>query len=92
LRAARVLMSKDPSKIRLCSECKRLVDASTLRPLARIQHAGGVRYACPKCFERVMALRKAVREAQACCQRMARTVTASKPVCIRRATPFPRMS
>ena len=59
-------MSKDPSKIRLCSECKRLVDASTLRPLARTQHAGGVRYACPKCFERVMALRKAVREAQAC--------------------------
>ena len=57
-------MSKDPSKIRLCSECKRLVDARTLRQLARTQHAGSVRFACPPCFERVMALRKAVREAQ----------------------------
>ena len=59
-------MSKDTSKSRLCSECKRLSDASALRPLARTQHAGGVRFACPQCYGRVMLLRKTVREARAC--------------------------
>lgn len=58
-------MSKDPSKARLCSECKHLVDASTMRPLARTQLTGGVRFACPDCFARVMALRKAVRDREA---------------------------
>ena len=57
------LMSKDPSKIKRCPECKRLVDASTMRPLSRTPHGGSVRYACPECFSRVMALRKATREA-----------------------------
>jgi len=62
-------MGNDPSRTKLCSECKRLSDASTLRPLARTQHAGGVRFACPQCYARVMALRKTVREAQACNRR-----------------------
>jgi hypothetical protein len=56
-------MDKKPPKVRMCSECKRSSDASTLRPLARTQHGGSVRYACPDCFERVMTFRKAVREA-----------------------------
>jgi hypothetical protein len=54
-------MVKDPSKIKRCPEYKRMVDATTMRPLSRTP-AGGVRFACPDCFTRVMALRKAVRE------------------------------
>jgi hypothetical protein len=55
-------MTKDPSKIKRCPECRRLVEASTMRPLSRTRLGGGVRYACPDCFQRVMGLRKAVRE------------------------------
>jgi hypothetical protein len=55
-------MGKDPSKIKRCPECKRLVEAATMRPLSRSQH-GGVRFACPDCFTRVMALRKIAKEA-----------------------------
>jgi hypothetical protein len=58
-------MTKDPSKIKRCPECKRLVDASTMRPLARTRQGGGVRHACPDCFTRVMALRKKVQDAYA---------------------------
>ncbi len=48
--------------LKLCSECKRLVDGATLRSLARTQRGGNVRHACPECFARVVGLRKAVRE------------------------------
>ena len=58
-------MSKDPSKIKCCTECKHMVEASTMRPLGRTPMHGGVRYVCPDCFTRVMGLRKAVRVAQA---------------------------
>jgi hypothetical protein len=51
-------MGKDPSKIKQCQECKRLVDAATMRPLSRRPDGGGVRYACPDCYIRVMAMRK----------------------------------
>ena len=50
------------SILKLCSECKRLVDGTTLRSLARTQRGGNVRHACPECFARVIELRKAVRE------------------------------
>lgn len=56
-------MSKDPSKTRLCSECKRPIDALALRPLGYTRKSGGVRFACPQCYGRVMSLRKTVREA-----------------------------
>lgn len=58
-------MGKDPSKIKVCPECRRLVDAATMRPLSRNQLGSGVRYVCPDCFKRVSALRKAVRAAHA---------------------------
>jgi len=48
--------------LKLCSECKRLIDGAALRPLARTQRGGNVRHACPECFARVMGLRKGVRE------------------------------
>src|SRR5437899_2256442 len=51
-------MSTDSSKTKRCPECKRSVDASTMRPLSRTSYGSGVRYACPDCFARVMALRK----------------------------------
>jgi hypothetical protein len=57
-------MTKDPSKVKRCPECKRLVDAATMRPLSRTPQGGAVRVACPDCFQRVTALRKAVRDAQ----------------------------
>jgi hypothetical protein len=53
-------MGKDPSKIKRCPECKRLVDVATMRPLSRTPN-GSVRFACTGCFTRVMALRKNVR-------------------------------
>jgi hypothetical protein len=53
-------MSKDPSKIRPCPECRRQVEAGTLRALSRTPLGGRVRMACPACYTRVMALRKAV--------------------------------
>jgi endogenous inhibitor of DNA gyrase (YacG/DUF329 family) len=43
-----------------CPECGRIVEASSMRPLSRTQWGGGVRFACPDCFKRVMELRKAV--------------------------------
>ncbi len=52
-------MTKDPSKIKRCPECRRLVEAATMRPLSRTRFGGGVRFACPDCFKRVMMLRKA---------------------------------
>ncbi len=58
-------MTKDPSKIKRCTECKRLVEASTMRPLGRTPMQGGVRYVCPDCFTRVMALRKVVQDTRA---------------------------
>jgi hypothetical protein len=57
-------LTKDPSRIKRCPECRRLVEASTMRPLSRTRFGGGVRYACPECFKRVMALRKAVASAR----------------------------
>jgi hypothetical protein len=60
----RPVVTKDPSKIKRCPECRRLVEASTMRPLSRTRFGGGVRYACPDCFKRVMALRKAVASAR----------------------------
>ena len=53
-------MTKDPSKIKRCPECRRLVPASTMRPLSRTRFGGGVRFACPDCYKRVMDMRKAV--------------------------------
>jgi hypothetical protein len=55
-------LTKDPSKIKGCQECRRLVQASTMRPLSRTRWGGGVRFACPACFKRVMDMRKAVAE------------------------------
>ena len=57
-------MTKDPSKVKRCPECKRLVDASTMRPLSRTRTGGGLRYVCPDCYDRVTVLRKAVQEAR----------------------------
>jgi hypothetical protein len=37
-----------------------MVEAATMRPLSRTRLGGGVRFACPDCFKRVMAMRKAV--------------------------------
>jgi hypothetical protein len=56
-------MGKDPVKIKRCPECKRMVDATTMRPLSRTP-TGGVRFACPDCFARVMALRKVIKDAR----------------------------
>jgi endogenous inhibitor of DNA gyrase (YacG/DUF329 family) len=53
-------LTKDPSRIKRCPECGRLVPAESMRPLSRTQWGGGVRFACPDCFKRVMELRKAV--------------------------------
>ena len=53
-------MTKDPSRIKQCPECRRLVAAASMRPLSRTRLGGGVRYACPDCFKRVMEMRKAV--------------------------------
>ena len=55
-------VSKDPSKIKHCLECKRMVDALTMRPLARQASGGGVRRVCAECYCRVTALRKTVRD------------------------------
>ena len=51
-------MSTQPSSTKRCPECRRSVDASTMRPLSRTSYGSGVRYACPECFARVMALRR----------------------------------
>lgn len=56
----RAKLTKKPSKVKHCQECRRLVQASTMRPLSRTRLGSGVRFACPECFKRVMALRKAV--------------------------------
>lgn len=53
-------MSKDPSVIKRCPECRLLVPAATMRPLSRTRSGGGVRFACPACFKRVMDMRRAV--------------------------------
>jgi endogenous inhibitor of DNA gyrase (YacG/DUF329 family) len=53
-------VTKDPSKIKQCPECRRLVEAATMRPLSRTPRGGRVRVACPDCYKRVMELRKAV--------------------------------
>ena len=31
-----------------------------MRPLSRTKYGGGVRFACPECFARVMEMRRAV--------------------------------
>jgi hypothetical protein len=46
-----------------CPECKRTVEANSMRPLSRSSHGGGLRYACPACYARVWALRKVARDA-----------------------------
>ena len=56
-------MGKDPSKIKRRAECKRMVDATTMRPLSHTP-TGGVRVVCLDCFARVMALGNAVRDAR----------------------------
>jgi hypothetical protein len=38
------------------------VPAPSMRPLSRTRFGGGVRFACPDCFKRVMDMRKAVAE------------------------------
>ncbi|HET9403300.1 MAG TPA: hypothetical protein VFO57_01820 [Burkholderiales bacterium] len=53
-------MTKDPSRIKRCPECHRLVEAATMRPLSHTRLGGRVRVACADCFRRVMDLRKAV--------------------------------
>ena len=53
-------MSKDSPTLKRCMECLRQVGAATMRPLARTQYGRGIRFACPACFARVMAFRKAV--------------------------------
>ena len=58
-------MGKDPSKIKVCPECRRLVEAATMRPLSRNQAGSGIRFVCPDCYKRVLALRKIVRETRA---------------------------
>jgi len=45
-------LPKDPSKIKRCPECRRLVEAATMRPLSRTRLGGGVRFACPDCFRK----------------------------------------
>ena len=47
-------------KIKRCPECRLLVEAATMRPLARTHFGRGIRFACPACFVRVMGFRKAV--------------------------------
>jgi len=54
-------MGKDPSKIKRRAECKRMVDATTMRPLSRTP-TGRVRVVCLNCFVRVMALGNAVQD------------------------------
>jgi len=53
-------LPNDQPKIKRCPECGRLVEASSMRPLSRTRRGAGVRFACPDCFKRVMAMRKAV--------------------------------
>jgi len=53
-------LTQEPSKIKQCPECRRLVQAPAMRPLSRTRLGGGLRYACPDCFKRVMDMRKAV--------------------------------
>jgi hypothetical protein len=56
-------MTQDPSKpatIKRCPECRRSVPASSMRPLSRTRWGSGVRFACPDCYKRVMAMRSAV--------------------------------
>ena len=48
-----VLMSKDPSKIKRCPECTSMVDASTMRPVARTS-PNRVHFVCLTCFDREM--------------------------------------
>jgi hypothetical protein len=50
---------KSTSQTKQCPECRRLVEAATMRPLSRSRFGGGLRYACPDCYKRVMLLRKA---------------------------------
>jgi hypothetical protein len=50
-------VTKDPSKIRRCPACRRLTDASTMRPLSRTAQRG-VRFVCLDCFAEGMAARK----------------------------------
>jgi hypothetical protein len=55
-------MGNNPSKTKRCPECKRWIDAASARPLSRTLQGGGVRYLCPDCFAKGMALRKAIPE------------------------------
>ncbi|MBI2320067.1 MAG: hypothetical protein HYU75_24470 [Betaproteobacteria bacterium] len=57
-------MNTNLPRTNLCRECQRLVDASTMRPLSRDRLGRRVRNVCPECFKRIMALRKAAREAR----------------------------
>jgi len=57
-------MTENQGKTKRCPECKRLVGAAMMRPLSRTRQGGGLRYACPDCFARIMALRKMVKRAQ----------------------------
>jgi hypothetical protein len=50
-------MTKDPSKIKRCPECKRLTDTATMRPLSRSKQSG-VRLVCLDCFTAGMARMK----------------------------------
>ena len=54
-------MTKESAKVKVCPECRRLVEAATMRPLSRNQQGSGIRYVCPDCYKRVLALRKMVR-------------------------------
>ena len=57
-------MAKDTAKIKVCPECRRLVESAGMRPLSRNQLGSGIRYVCPDCYKRVLALRKVVRESR----------------------------
>jgi hypothetical protein len=54
-------LGKDPSKTKRCTECNRLVDAATMRPMSRNQNGGDIRRVCADCFARVTAQRNAAR-------------------------------
>lgn len=51
-------MGKDPSKIKHCPECRRLVDAAAMRPISRTHQGSGLRRVCVDCFEKITKLRK----------------------------------
>jgi hypothetical protein len=53
------LMSKDPSKIKRCPECTSMVEASTMRPVARTS-PNRVHFVCLTCFDREMHTPSAV--------------------------------